>query len=134
MYGRVDPANATGTVVVVDDTPELLELLGSLLTDEGYRVIPCREGARAHELIARERPDLVMLDLRMAGVTEWEVLDALKADGATAGIPVIICSGAVDELRVAEPRLRALGCDILAKPFDIDDLIERVGRAVRRPS
>ncbi len=134
MNGRVDPANATGTIVVVDDAPELLDLLGLVLTDEGYRVVPCHEGARARELIARERPDLVMLDLRMAGVTEWEVLDALKSDQSTAGIPVIVCSGAVDELRVAEPRLRTLGCDVLVKPFDIDDLIERVGRAVRRPS
>ena len=132
MEGHVDSANSTGTIVVVDDTPELLDLLESLLTDEGYRVIPCQQATRAHDLVARERPDLVMLDLRMAGVAEWEVLDALKADGTTADIPVIVCSGAVDELQAAESRLRSLGCDILVKPFDIDDLFARVERAVRR--
>ena len=132
MDGQVDAATPVGTVVVVDDTPELLDLIDSLLTDEGYRVVPCRDATRALETIARERPDLVMLDLRMSGVDEWEVLDALKADRATADIPVIVCSGAVDELQGAEERLRALGCDILIKPFDIDDLIARVERAVRR--
>ena len=128
----VDDKNPIGTVVVVEDTPELLDLIASILSDEGYRVVPCQQAALAHALIARERPDLVVLDLRMAGVAEWEILDALKADGATADIPVIVCSGAADELRAAEPRLRALGCDILLKPFDIDDLIARVERAVRR--
>ena len=132
MEGHVDAANPAGTIVVVDDTPELLDLIDSILTDEGYRVVPCRDATRAHETIGRERPDLVMLDLRMAGVAEWEVLEALKADRATADIPVIVCSGAVDELQAAEPRLRSLGCDILVKPFDIDDLLARVERAVRR--
>ena len=127
----MDDKNPIGTVVVVEDTPELLDLIASILSDEGYRVIPCQQAALAHALIARERPDLVMLDLRMAGVEEWEVLDALKGDEATAAIPVIVCSGAVDELQAAEPRLRALGCDILLKPFDIDDLIARVERAVQ---
>ena len=133
MDGHMDAANPAGTVVIVDDTPELLDLIESLLTDEGYSVIPCQQGDQAHAVIVRARPDLVILDLRMGGVAEWEVLDALKADGATAGIPVIVCSGAVDELRAAEPRLRALGCDILVKPFDIDDLIGRVERAIRQP-
>ena len=132
MDGHVDAANPAGTIVVVDDTPELLDLMESILTDEGYRVIPCQEGARAHDVVARARPDLVLLDLRMAGVAEWEVLDTLKADRATADIPVIVCSGAVGELQAAEPRLRALGCDILIKPFDIDDLLARVERGVRR--
>ena len=132
MDGHGDATNGAGTVVIVDDTPELLDLFAALLSDEGYRVVPCQDGTKAHALVAHERPDLVMLDLRMAGVSEWEVLDALKGDAATADIPVIVCSGAVDELQAAEPRLRALGCDILVKPFDIDDMLARVERAVRR--
>ena len=132
MNGHVHPTNAAGRIVVVDDTPELLDLIEALLTDEGYAVTLCQEGARARDVVAREQPDLVMLDLRMDGVAEWEVLDALKANDATAAIPVIVCSGAVDELQAAEPRLRALGCDILVKPFDIDDLLGLVERAVRR--
>ena len=132
MNGHAHPTKAAGRIVVVDDTPELLELIEALLTDEGYAVTLCQEGARARDVVAREQPDLVMLDLRMAGVSEWEVLDALKANDATAAIPVIVCSGAVDELQVAEPRLRAMGCDVLVKPFDIDDLLGLVERAVRR--
>jgi DNA-binding response OmpR family regulator len=126
------PARSTGKVVVIDDTPELLELIQALLEDEGYQVVLCREATRAHAVVAEEQPQLVVLDLRMAGVSEWEILDALKADGATAAIPVLVCSGAASELREAESRLRSLGCDILIKPFEIDDLLLRVDSAIRR--
>ncbi len=131
MGGSADPAGPAGKIVIIDDTPELLDLLDSILTDEGYEVVLCQDGGRAHAVVEQERPGLVMLDLRMAGVSEWEVLDALKEDAATAEIPVIVCSGAVDELQAAAPRLRTLGCDVLVKPFDIDDLVERVQRAFR---
>jgi CheY-like chemotaxis protein len=127
-----EPTRSAGKVVVVDDTPELLELIQALLEDEGYEVVLCQDATRAHAVVAQEQPHLVVLDLRMAGVTEWEILDALKADAATARIPVLVCSGAADELRAAEPRLRSLGCDILLKPFEIDDLLRRVDSAIRR--
>lgn len=113
-------------IVVVDDTPEILDLIEAVLTDEGYEVLLCQEPPRAVEVIAAERPALVVLDLRMEGVGEWELVERLKSEPALAEIPIIVCSGAVDALRAAAPRLRAQGCDILVKPFDIDELVAKV--------
>ncbi|MCC6177079.1 MAG: response regulator [Chloroflexi bacterium] len=124
--GRADSA----TIVVVDDTPEVLELVTIILEDEGYHVVACQDGTQAEATIFRVRPDLVILDLRIAGVGEWQILDAIKANERTRQIPVIICSGAVRELQEAEGRLRSQGCDILSKPFEIDDLLSMVKRHV----
>jgi CheY-like chemotaxis protein len=117
-------------VVVVDDTPELLELIASVLTDEGYEVVACQDAVRAAATVVHEAPALVILDLRMAGVGDWQVLDELRADPRTVETPVIICSGAVDELRAAEPTLKARRCEILTKPFDIEVLVQRAKRLI----
>lgn len=116
------------TVVVVDDTYEILELIEAVLLDEGYRVVLCQEPTRARERIVAEAPALVILDLRMAGVGEWEIVEQLRGDPRTAALPILMCSGAASELQAAEPRLRELGCEILVKPFDIDVLIEKAAR------
>lgn len=122
--------SAGSKIVVVDDTTEVLELIEAVLVEEGYTVVLCRQPTQAVAVIAAESPRLVILDLRMAGVGEWEIVDALKADPALAPIPIIVCSGAVAELREAEARLRAQGCDVLPKPFDIDVLVQKVSRLI----
>ena len=116
--------DATPKIVVVEDTPEVLDVIATVLTDEGYEVVQCSDGTRAAETVIREAPALVILDLRMTGVDEWQVLDELRADPRTLYTPVIICSGAVDELRAAEAELNQRGCEVLAKPFDIGELVE----------
>jgi CheY-like chemotaxis protein len=120
-------------VVVVDDTAEVLELIVAVLMDEGYQVVPCKNGTTASAVVAREAPHLVILDLRMAGVGDWQVLEELRADPRTEQTPILLCPGAVDELRAAEDDLKARGCEILAKPFDIDMLVERVERMIGSP-
>ena len=113
-------------IVVVEDTPEILDLIATLLTDEGYQVIACSEAPLAVDTVAAERPALVIADLRMAGVERWELVEALQADPRTARTPIIVCSGAVAELQAAEARLQAAGSDVLTKPFDIDVLFQKV--------
>ena len=81
-------------VVVVDDTAEVLELIVSVLADEGYAVVGCRDATRATATVLQETPALVILDLRMAGVDDWQVLAELRAEPRTAAVPIIICSGA----------------------------------------
>jgi CheY-like chemotaxis protein len=113
-------------IVVVNDNPEFLELVETLLSEERYAVSVCVHGDKAYQLIKAERPNLVILDVRMVGVDEWQVLDMIKLDPDTADIPVIVCSAAVREIEAAEARLREQKCDILLKPFNIDELIAKV--------
>jgi adenylate cyclase len=113
-------------IVVVNDNPEFLELGETLLSEERYQVSVCVHGDKAYQLIKGEQPDLVILDVRMVGVDEWQVLDMIKLDPDTADIPVIVCSAAVREIQAAEARLREQKCDILLKPFNIDELLAKV--------
>lgn len=120
-------------IVVVDDTPEVLELIETVLIDGGYEVVLCQDATLAVETIVTERPGLVIVDLRMGGVGEWEILDQLGMIPETARTPVIVCSGAVERLRDAEPRLHAQGHDSLTKPFNIQDLLHKVDAMFGRP-
>jgi CheY-like chemotaxis protein len=118
---------ATGAkIVVIDDALEILDLIEVVLTDEGFQVVVCTVAAEALDTVAAERPDLVIADLRMAGVHRWELVDALIADPRTGRLPIIVCSGAAAELLEAEERLRASGGDVLVKPFDIGVLVQKV--------
>jgi DNA-binding response OmpR family regulator len=119
-------------IVVVDDTADILDLLSFVLSDEGYQVVCCPDGRRAHDTIVAERPALVIMDLTMDGVQSWELVDALMADPRTARMPFLVCSGAVQALQAEEARLRALGGDVLIKPFDLDLLLEKVRSLIGR--
>lgn len=120
------PTRAPVRIVVVDDSIDFLELMEEILAEAGYEVITCDQGADAHLLIKRLKPGLLILDVRMVGVDEWAVLDSVKGDPETAGIPVIVCSAAAREIRAAEARLRDQDCDVVFKPFEIDDLLAKV--------
>ena len=113
---------------MVDDDPAFLDLLETLLEDESYGVVTHGSSDLAYQLVKETAPDLVILDLWMAGASGGQVLDWLKGAPKTAGIPVLVCSAAGPDLLAAEARLREQGCDILAKPFDIDELLAKVQR------
>ena len=119
-------AGAGKSVVVINDSPELLELAEILLRDEDFDVKVALAGGRALELIRTTMPDLIILDIRLPDVSGWDILQALKLDPRLASIPVLVCSAAVQELRELEPRLAGMGVGILIKPFAIDTLLARV--------
>jgi DNA-binding response OmpR family regulator len=114
------------TIVVVNDSPELLELAEMLLRDEDFDVKVALMGTGALELIRMTMPDLVILDVRLPDISGWDILQALKLDQATNGIPVLVCSAAVQELRSLEAQLLKMGVQVLVKPFAIDTLLDKV--------
>jgi DNA-binding response OmpR family regulator len=114
------------TIVVVNDSPELLELAELLLGDEDFDVKVALLGTGALDLIRTTRPDLVILDIRLPDVSGWDILQALKLDPTTSSIPVLVCSAAVQELRALEAQLARVGVDVLIKPFAIDTLLDKV--------
>jgi CheY-like chemotaxis protein len=119
------------TIAIVDDNVEMLEIVNLLLTDAGYQTIMCSDGTFAYQMIRHRKPDLVLLDLRMHHPQEgWVNLDLLRADPATAKIPVIMYSGDRAFLQQRGAELRAKGCDILEKPFRADELLNKIKRAL----
>jgi two-component system, cell cycle sensor histidine kinase and response regulator CckA len=113
------------TILVVDDESDSRTLLTTILTAEGYRVRPADGGELALASIAVERPDLILLDIRMPGLDGFEVCRRLKENPETAPIPLMFLSaiGEVNE-RVEGFRLGAV--DFVGKPFQRDELLARV--------
>jgi CheY-like chemotaxis protein len=122
----------TGTaaprILVVDDTPALLDVVRRCLEDEGYRVRTCLESRYAVQMAQEERPDVIMLDVVMPEVSGWEVLAALRRDPAFSRTPVIVCTAYVAEAmgRLAELKGPDQHLGLLPKPFEIEELLEVV--------
>ena len=115
---------ALGTVLVVDDDPAIVELVETALEDQGYQVFSAVNGAALQAAHDRQ-PDVILLDILMPGMDGIEVSRRLRADPATAGIPIVIMS-AQDRLRVAAAAMQIN--DQLPKPFEITGLYATVAR------
>ncbi|GAC1327470.1 MAG: hypothetical protein NVSMB2_26880 [Chloroflexota bacterium] len=119
---------AAPRILVIDDTPALIDVIRACLEEEGYRVRTCLESRAAVAMAKAEPPDVIMLDVVMPEVSGWEVLAELRADPAFAQIPVIVCTAYVAEAmgRLAELKGPDQHLGLLPKPFDIEELIEVV--------
>jgi CheY-like chemotaxis protein len=117
---------AAPRILVVDDTPALLDVIRTCLEDEGYRVTTCLESRYAVAMAQALRPDVVMLDVVMPEVSGWEVLAQLRQDPAFHRTPVIVCTAHVAEAlgRLAELKGPDQHLGLLPKPFDVEELIE----------
>jgi DNA-binding response OmpR family regulator len=118
-------------ILVIDDREELLTLLRMLLEDASYRVSVSQDGAQIVEAARSDPPDLVVLDLRLGGVSGLDVLESMRANKATAEIPVIVATAAVTEADIVENLITAdparyMNVSVLKKPFDGDALLERI--------
>ncbi|HKV85272.1 MAG TPA: response regulator [Ktedonobacterales bacterium] len=121
-------------ILVINDTPEILELFQEILAEEGYEVILYSYATQDTAEIERHRPDLIILDY-IFGTEKlgWQLLQKLKMRPDTAGIPIIICTAAIREVREIEGYLLAKGVTLVPKPFDIDDLLLAVSNALVQP-
>jgi CheY-like chemotaxis protein len=115
-------------VLVVDDDPGMRAFLQLVLKGEGYAVATAASLGEALAALADGPPDLVIGDVRLPGAPAFALLDALRADPTTASIPVVVCSGAVQEIERAGARLARERVAVLLKPFDIDALLAVVDR------
>src|SRR4051794_38537721 len=114
-------------IAVVNDDTTFLELMHDLLVGEGYTATIMKVSSEAFERIKEIQPDLVIIDIWMQRADNgWEVLNLIKLEPSTAGIPVIVSSTDFRDLEAKAPLLRSLNCDILPKPFDLQHLLDRV--------
>ena len=118
-----------GRILVVDDVPRNVRLLGAVLTAAGYEVVSAGSGAEAIVAVTRDRPDLVLLDIRMPDIDGYEVCRRLRGDPAAEFLPIVMVTSAEGEERVAA--LEAGADDFVAKPFNQDELLARVRSLIR---
>ena len=120
----------TATILVVDDTLSLLDLIRDLLSGEGHDVTTCLLAREAYPLALRLRPDIVMLDIVMPEVSGWEVLDRIRRDPRLARTPIVICTAWAEQAAARMRELRQPHLWLLPKPFDADELIDTIGEAL----
>ena len=116
---------SAGSIVIVDDNPNNLQVLSAMLQQAGYKVRPAISGELALRAIEMSPPDLILLDIRMPEIDGYETCRRLKADPRTAEIPVIFIS-ALAETEDKLTAFRAGGVDYVAKPFQAEEVLARV--------
>ena len=115
----------TPTVLVVDDNQQNLELLQAYLEDMDCRTVPAHDGPEALEIIAKEPPDLILLDVMMPKMSGFEVCKRIKNDPQTSDIPVIMVT-ALNEFGDIERGVDSGTDDFISKPVNKLELITRV--------
>jgi CheY-like chemotaxis protein len=114
-------------ILVVDDEPDILDVVVMMLEVEGYETETARDGTEALTAIERERPSLVLLDMRMPRMDGWEFARTLAERGLD--IPVVVMTAARDARRWADE----IDADAyLGKPFQMDALIRTIRRVLER--
>jgi two-component system, sensor histidine kinase and response regulator len=112
-------------ILVVDDQPANVQIVGAVLGKLGHEIIPASDGATALKRVALRMPDLILLDLLMPGMNGFEVCLQLKLNPEWKEIPVIFLSAADDKDMIVRA-LNAGGVDYITKPFNQAELISRV--------
>ncbi|MBU0594288.1 MAG: response regulator [Gammaproteobacteria bacterium] len=117
------PAGAT--VLVVDDAPPNVKLLRLILKDAGYNVLEASSGPEALEILHSEKPDAMVLDVRMPGMTGYEVCRQIREEPGFASLPVIM----VTALSLPGERIMGIeagATDFITKPFNKKELLARL--------
>jgi DNA-binding response OmpR family regulator len=111
-------------IAVIDDDAACRELLHDLLSEEGYAVNLFADSRTAARCLRDLAPAAVILDVRLEHPTAgWEILADLRHDPVLRATPVLVCSADLSALQEHASDLERQGCAILAKPFDVDDLL-----------
>jgi len=127
----MQPKNPTRIVYIEDDV-EMIDLVSLILSRRGFEVKGAHGGRHGLDMVAKENPDLVLLDLMMPDLDGWDVYQQIKADENTRHIPVIVITAK------AQPIDRVLGLhivkvdDYISKPFHPQELLDSIERVLTK--
>jgi DNA-binding response OmpR family regulator len=117
------------TILVADDDPQILTMLGIRLSKRGYQVLEAADGLQTLSKAREQKPDLVLLDVMMPGKNGWEVAKELRADEELRNVGIVMLT-AIGE-RVNEMTSPLYGADAYVdKPFDFDDLEKKIKKVL----
>lgn len=119
------------TILICDDDEGILDMLEIVLEGNGYAIIPVQNSLTLYDVIDREHPDLLLLDLWMPVLSGDQVLKSLRSNPETQKLPVIVISASRDGEQIA---VNAGANDFVAKPFDLDGLLTKIAHTLGRTS
>lgn len=123
-----EKSQKTHTILVIDDEPDMLQLLKRILESEGYRVIVAADGLYGLTLVREAKPDLILLDIMMPGPNGFMVLDSIRQ---YSDAPVIMVTAKRD-IESLQKTLTLGADDYIKKPFSPVELLARVKAKLRR--
>jgi two-component system, OmpR family, response regulator VicR len=118
-------------IMIVDDNPDIILSIKNGLEDSAeYKVIGAESGEKCLEILEDEMPDLILLDIMMPEMSGWETYDTIKENEAWREIPLVFLTARTD--KIARDAGDFLGEDYIEKPFEIDDIMERIDKILGR--
>jgi len=130
LNGRRNGVGELPAIVVIEDDPDNMTTIRAVLKDR-YRIFEAMDGRSGIELVQRHIPDLVLLDIALPGISGFTVIKELKSNELTGKIPVIALTAL--SMKGDRERILRAGCDdYLAKPYNIEELTEKIARWIER--
>jgi CheY-like chemotaxis protein len=117
-------------ILIVDDMPEIHQPLKELLEDEGYKVTMSKDGLTGFQVALAQKPDLILLDIMMPGLSGLQVLDKLREYRATQSIPVIMLTGHAELDMVQKTKQMGIS-GYIRKPYDLKYVLNRIAEILR---
>lgn len=118
----------------IEDEAEMIDLVRLILGRHGYTVLGATGGSEGLELVRKEIPDLVLLDLMMPDMDGWDVYHQLKSDELTHDIPVIVITAKAQNIdKILGLRVAKVD-DYISKPFSPQELLDRVEQVLSKPA
>ena len=121
----MQPSLISSRILVVDDITKNLQVVGTVLRNQGYKVMAAASGAEALKCVRTQLPDLILLDLMMPEMDGLEVCRRLKSDSTTSQVPVIFLT-ASNEMEHLVNGFEVGAVDYVTKPFNPPELLARV--------
>jgi len=117
-------------VLCIEDEPEMIDLIRLILERKGFEVLGAVGGEEGLEVIRRERPDLILLDLMMPEVDGWEVYRQMRADEQLKDIPVIVVTAKAQSIDKVLGLHIAKVDDYVTKPFGPQELLKSINKVL----
>ena len=122
-------------ILVVDDDPDILEGILTILESQSYRLSTARDGKKCMEMVAQEIPDLLILDLLIPRMDGWGVIREMRSEPRYAGVPILVLTTVVEDASRRRYELETgMAMDVqdyVQKPTRPDDLLQRVGKLLK---
>lgn len=124
--------NIKSLIMVVDDNPDLIYSVKEGLSSisKNYEIVGAESGRKCLDMLKRQIPDLILLDIMMPGMDGWDVCAKIKLDKKTEKIPIVFLTAKTDTISKGMGRLAS--ADYIEKPFDIKDLKKRIDTIIKK--